>query len=240
MGECYPDPGGVPRACETGSVTSEPHGLGPTRTRVLALLQSAKGPVAVAEVADHLGLHRNSARFHLEGLRDAGYAVSAAAPLGQAGRPPLLFAATSDSPNVSNSHLMELTEVLIQNFVATLPDGSRLAEQAGRSWGRSMVDDEPDDTEPVEGLVAHLAERGFGTVAVGEQLTFTRCPFRAEVGLQELPIVCAIHQGFVDGYLEASASGMVAGRIDVGPRLCHLALQQDEGAETRDATTPVG
>ena len=74
----------------------------------------------------------------------------------------------------------------------------------------------------------------------GTQLTFTRCPFRAEVGLQELPIVCAIHQGFVDGYLEASASGMVAGRIDVGPRLCHLALQPDEGAEPRDATTPVG
>ena len=205
-------------------MTSDHHGLGPTRTRVLAVLQSSAGPVSVADVADQLGLHRNSARFHLEGLRDAGYAVSAAAPLGQAGRPPLLFAATSDSPNVSNSHLMELAEVLIQHFVATLPDGSLLAERAGRSWGASMIDDEPDALDPVDGLVEHLAERGFGTVAVGHELTFTRCPFRAEVGPQELPIVCAIHQGFVEGYLEAAGSPLEAGRIDVGPRLCHLAL----------------
>ena len=225
-------------------MTSEHHGLGPTRTRVLGLLQSATAPVSVADVADQLGLHRNSARFHLEGLRDSGYAVSAAAPVGQAGRPPLLYAATSDSPNVSNSHLMELAEVLIQNFVATLPDGSRLAEQAGRNWGTSMVDDEdPQPGSAVDGLVGHLADRGFGTVAVGHELTFTRCPFRAEVGLRELPIVCAIHQGFVDGYLEATASGLKAGRIDVGPRLCHLALQPADAATSSDAghgTAPAG
>lgn len=205
-------------------MTSEHHGLGPTRTRVLGLLQSSSTPVSVADVADQLGLHRNSARFHLEGLREAGYAVSAAAPLGQAGRPPLLFAATSDSPNVSNSHLMELTAVLIENFVSPLADGSRLAEQAGRHWGASMVDDEEDRGDPVDGLVQHLAERGFGTVAVNGDLTFTRCPFRVEVGPRELPIVCAVHQGFVDGYLEETDSGLKAGRIDVGPRLCHLAL----------------
>ncbi|HSO69606.1 MAG TPA: hypothetical protein VLQ67_08190, partial [Arachnia sp.] len=111
--------------------------------------------------------------------------------------------------------------------------------QAGRNWGASMVDDEPEDTDPVEGLVAHLAERGFGTDAVGEQLTFTRCPFRAEVGLKELPIVCAIHQGFVDGYLDASGSVMLAGRIDVGPRLCHLALHPAD-ASPLDVTTPGG
>ncbi|MHA6525778.1 helix-turn-helix transcriptional regulator [Tessaracoccus sp. G1721] len=222
-------------------MTSEHHGLGPTRTRVLGLLQSASAPVSVADVADQLGLHRNSARFHLEGLRDAGYAVSAAAPVGQAGRPPLLFAATSDSPNVSNSHLMELTEVLIQNFVTPLPDGTRLAEAAGRSWGVSMVDEEGEPRDPVDGLVDHLAERGFGTVAVGTDLTFTRCPFRAEVGLQELPVVCAIHQGFVDGYLEATGSPLKAGRIAVGPRLCHLALHSPAGADGPGrGTAPAG
>ena len=219
-------------------MTSEHHGLGPTRTRVLGLLQSATAPVSVADVADQLGLHRNSARFHLEGLRDSGFAVSAAAPVGQAGRPPLLYAATSDSPNVSNSHLMELTDVLIQNFVTPLPDGTRLAEMAGRSWGVSMVDEEGEPRDPVDGLVDHLAERGFGTVAVGTDLTFTRCPFRAEVGLRELPIVCAIHQGFVDGYLEASGSPLTAGRIDVGPQLCHLALH-DAGTPAQHIT-PAG
>ncbi|MHA6512549.1 helix-turn-helix transcriptional regulator [Tessaracoccus sp. Z1128] len=217
-------------------MSRDPHGLGPTRTRVLALLQSAPGPMAVAEVADELGLHRNSARFHLEGLRDAGYAVSAAAPLGHTGRPPLLFAATSDSPNVTNSHLMELAEVLIQNFVTTLPDGSRLAEEAGRGWGRSMTGPEGVPQDPIAGLVLHLAERGFSTSATGGHLTFTRCPFRAEVGLRELPVVCAIHQGFVDGYLGATGSDLVADRIEVGPRVCHLALH----GPPAHGTTPEG
>ncbi len=204
-------------------MSSEQHGLGPTRARVLALLQSATSPMSVADVADELGLHRNSARFHLEGLRDAGYVESKAAASGHLGRPPLVFAATSDSPNVTNSHLMELAQILIRSFVSPLPDATRLAEEAGRSWGRDAAHDESD---VVDGLVAQLAERGFGTIVGDDALTFTRCPFRGEISQSELPVVCAIHQGFVEGYLEPAEDSPAPGRIEVGPRLCHLSLDR--------------
>lgn len=212
-------------------MTSEHHGLGPTRARVLALLQSAVEPLSVADVADGLGLHKNSARFHLEGLRDAGYADCTTGVTGHLGRPPLLFTATSDSPNVTNSHLMELAQVLIRSFVATLPDAYRLAEEAGLRWGREVSPGEAAPDDVLAGLVAQLAARGFGTLNSGDALTFTRCPFRPEVGLAELPIVCAVHQGFVDGYLQSSGGGLAAARIQVGPRLCHLALLGAEEPE---------
>ena len=217
-------------------MTSEHHGLGPTRARVLALLQSAAAPLSVADVADELGLHKNSARFHLEGLREAGYVDCTTGATGHLGRPPLLFTATSDSPNVTNSHLMELTQVLIRSFVSSLPDASRLAEEAGRSWGREVSDDTEPASDVLDGLVAQLAERGFGTIRGEDALTFTRCHFRPEVGLAELPVVCAIHQGFIDGYLDSCGGTHSADRIQVGPRLCHLDLH-DAGAQMRVAAS---
>lgn len=208
-------------------MSSDQHGLGPTRARVLALLQGAPGPLSVADVADELGLHKNSARFHLEGLRESGYVECTTEATGHLGRPPLMFAATSDSPNVTNSHLMELAQVLISSFVSPLPGAQRLAEEAGYAWGRKATD---EGSDPVEGLVSQLADRGFRTVAEGGTLTFTRCPFRGEIGPAELPVVCAIHQGFVDGYLDATATGVTAGRIHVGQRLCHVAVDESSTA----------
>ena len=35
-----------------------------------------------------------------------------------------------------------------------------------------------------------------------------------------MPLVCAIHQGFLDGYLEASGAELEAGELQVGPEVC--------------------
>lgn len=195
------------------------HGLGPTRTRVLSLLQSACDPLTVGAVAEELELHKNSARFHLDALVDAGYAERSTEPSGRTGRPPLLYTATSESPTISNAHLLELTTVLLDEFVAREPDGAEQALAAGRRWGRDTRD-EPT----VEGLKDQLARRGFGVQQEGDELVFTRCPFREAISPEQLPMVCAVHQGLLDGFVEDSA--IQIGTIAVGPRTCRATLTE--------------
>ena len=203
-------------------MSSTQHGLGPTRAKVLALLQSAPVPLQVTEVADELGLHKNSARFHLDALVDSSYARRQTVAAGQPGRPPLACSATSEAPTMTNLHLLEVTQVLLAQFVAPAENALTRAEQAGRTWGAGIATQDASPADAFGDLVDHLAERGFGTShdVTTSTLTFARCPFRASIDPEQLPFICAMHQGFLDGYLEASRSGLTAGRIDIGPRTC--------------------
>ncbi|WP_231979252.1 helix-turn-helix domain-containing protein [Tessaracoccus coleopterorum] len=69
-------------------------------------------------------------------------------------------------------------------------------------------------------LAMHLGERGFGTSHEDSSITFTRCPFRGAVTDEQLPLVCAIHKGFLDGYLDATGSELTTESLEVGPRRC--------------------
>lgn len=195
------------------------HGLGPTRTRVLSLLQSASDPLTVGTVAAALELHKNSARFHLDALVAAGYATRTAEPNGRTGRPPLLYAPTDESPTVSNQHLLELATALLDEFASGPDAGEERARRAGERWGRQARGTEEPTLAALKG---HLARRGFGVHDDEDQLTFTRCPFRDIVSEDQLPMVCAVHQGLLEGFVEGSA--LRVGQLDVGPRVCTAAI----------------
>ena len=49
----------------------DPSPLGRSRADVLDMLRAADGPLGVREVAQRMGLHQNTARFHLEALAEA-------------------------------------------------------------------------------------------------------------------------------------------------------------------------
>ena len=195
------------------------HGLGPTRTRVLLLLQSTSSPLTVGAVAGELDLHKNSARFHLDALVEAGYAERSTEPSGRTGRPPLLYAATSESPTVSNEHLLQLTNVLLSEFVATDDNGAERAREAGRRWGLKSREVTP---QSVDALGEQWGHRGFGVQTRDDALVFTRCPFRDAIDDEQMPLVCALHQGLLDGFVEESPLNV--GELQVGPRECHAAL----------------
>ncbi|MFT3876932.1 MAG: MarR family transcriptional regulator [Propioniciclava sp.] len=206
---------------------TQPHGLGPTRAQVLALLQGATDPVSVNEIAEKLGVHRNSARFHLDALVAAGYAERASAPAGALGRPPLLYGPTASAPSLTNSHLLELADTLLAYVTTTASDPVAATEEAGRTWGARAV---PAGVPPCavrEGLTRELRERGFGTERDGDTLVFRRCPFRGSISPEQMPLVCAIHQGFLEGYLAASGDEFHAGKLAVGPALCTVTVTPD-------------
>ena len=78
----------------TEPVEDPARGLGPTRARVLVLLQEAQAPASAAEVAERLGLHPNTARFHLEALagRDLVTRERERLDVATPGRPRVLYA----------------------------------------------------------------------------------------------------------------------------------------------------
>lgn len=67
-------------------------GAGQQRARVLKVLQEAAAPVGAREVADSLGLHITTVRFHLKTLEEQGHIVRRRGTGEQkAGRPSLSY-----------------------------------------------------------------------------------------------------------------------------------------------------
>ncbi|MFT3887712.1 MAG: helix-turn-helix domain-containing protein [Arachnia sp.] len=204
--------------------TTQQHGLGPTRARVLSLLQGATAPKSVSDIAEELGLHRNSARFHLDALVSSGYAERSVGASGAQGRPPLLYAATAAAPTLSSTHLLELADILLAHVAASSPDAPTSTREAGRAWGARLAEAGTPPCQAMAALTQHLAERGFGTELDGETLVFRRCPFRDALPGGRMPLVCAIHQGFLDGFLAASGDDLHAGELEIGDEICTVAI----------------
>ncbi|MER6900711.1 helix-turn-helix domain-containing protein, partial [Amycolatopsis sp. NPDC000740] len=70
--------------------------LGESRARVLHALRSEGGPVAVQDVAVQVGLHPNTARFHLDGLVDSGLAERRIEDRTRPGRPRTVYVAVAE------------------------------------------------------------------------------------------------------------------------------------------------
>src|SRR5487761_1230417 len=72
--------------------------LGRSRTDVLDMLRAASQPLGVREVAQRMGLHQNTARFHLEALVEAGLAAGGGEGRDTPGRPRIGYRAVSGGP----------------------------------------------------------------------------------------------------------------------------------------------
>ncbi|WP_185744082.1 metalloregulator ArsR/SmtB family transcription factor [Arachnia propionica] len=203
------------------------HGLGPTRAKVLAVLQTSAAPVTITEVAGRLDLHPNSSRFHLEALVSSGYAARGPAATEGPGRPPTLYHATTRAPELQHTHFVELTETLLGQIRETAPEPEESAKQAGQLWGRrlasrdSSAEQQPEET--ITDLVTLLGQRGFTAFQDEGTLCFLRCPFRNNVDPELLPLVCAVHQGLLEGFL--SGSRVACGELVVGEDVCHVPLR---------------
>ena len=189
-------------------------GLGPTRRRVLAALQDATAPLSAAELGELLGLHRNSARFHLDALVGSGMAHRAAAERTTVGRPTILYAASAAAPQVAPRSYRILAQIMVRH----LQDHERpqaAAEAAGRLWGRELAaahsagptkaSHRPVTLGEAEwAVVAGLESLGFRSRAVrsraGTRIDIRPCPF-LELARTSGPVVCSVHSGLMAGLL---------------------------------------
>jgi predicted ArsR family transcriptional regulator len=206
--------------------------VGNRRTEVLSLLRQADQPMSVAEVAEAMGLHVNTARFHLDGLVEDGLAERATESRETPGRPRILY--SSEGPSLG-PRSYELLAEMLTGFVSSLDDAGPATVGLGKAWGRHLIEraapsERMDTAEAVARLDRMLDAVGFQpeshATESGVEVRLQRCPFR-EVAEKHTDVVCAIHLGLMQGALEELDAPVAATSLQpfVTPHLCIARLQ---------------
>jgi predicted ArsR family transcriptional regulator len=206
------------------------------RRAVLRTLRVSTAPMSIIEIADLLGVHPNTVRFHLDSLVSDGQVEQVEPGRKGPGRPPLMFQAVRQMDRGGTRHYKLLAEILSLGLAAD-EDPSAKALAAGRAWGqkvemRSDVEVPAASVdESIERLVDVLDELGFAPelrTSDGEkQVGLRHCPFLelAETGSN---VVCPVHLGLMQGALETWSAPVTVDRLEpfAEPDLClaHLKL----------------
>jgi predicted ArsR family transcriptional regulator len=204
--------------------------LGRSRADVLDQLRAAEGALGVRDVAQRMGLHPNTARFHLEALVEAGLAARATEDRETPGRPRIGYRAVADGPAGRRRYRL-LAEMLTSLIAGTMPLPGEAAERAGREWGAYLTEQPPPFQRPaapesVARLTEIMTELGFAPQPAADdggqyRLGLHQCPFR-EVAERHRDVICSLHLGMMRGALARMRAPLSADRLDpfVEPGLC--------------------
>jgi len=204
---------------------------GGRRLDVLRLVQAADEPLSIAQIADELGVHPNTVRFHLDTLVEEGRVEHTEPDHKGRGRPALMFRAIRQMDRGGTRRFRLLAEILAIGLAADSdPSGKALA--AGRAWGQRLrplnrPTESVDADESTGHLVDMLDELGFQPehlepdAAGDKQLGLRHCPF-LELAESSTEVVCPIHLGLMQGALEAWDAPVTVDRLDsfAKPDLC--------------------
>jgi predicted ArsR family transcriptional regulator len=212
------------------------HRLGPSRARVLALLQDAGEALSARDVGDRLGTHPNSVRFHLDALVSDGLVVRGREARDSPGRPQVTYAAAAGSPTVTGRRYRLLADTLATFLTEQLADPSAAAVKTGRAWSRSLSLPErrrgrTAEDDALDVLVGSLDSLGFESRVVRDatslRIAVSHCPF-LEVAEEHEDVVCGLHLGLMRGVLEQRESSLEVQDLEplVEPSLCLAHLSQ--------------
>ena len=213
-------------------------------TRYAIYLEIARSPMPLTTtmVAEALGLHPNTVRPHLERMRDVGLLQVETESTGGVGRPQHRYSLAPDAPSLGfEPPAMPLLSRMLIGVAAAAGATSDEAAEIGRQQGRAAAAaieassvvaelDDPDDRAAVclAALVDELARVGFDPAVADDDdrvvVAFTRCPF-AELAEANPQLVCHLHRGLVEGFVEAVGGAAVeqfGTLIDRAP--CQVAL----------------
>lgn len=194
-----------------------------TRYAIYLELARAPMPLATAQVADTLGLHPNTVRPHLERMREVGLLEVVTEAQGTVGRPQHRYSLAPDAPSLGFEPpaFPVLARMLLQLAAAAhLPAAD--AVEAGREQGTASAELRGPAGTCAGALTAELATLGFDPEAVtdpaGTTIAFTRCPFR-ELAEANPDLVCSLHRGLVEGFVEARGDAQVVDFHDLSHRV---------------------
>lgn len=212
------------------------------RAQVLRLLRESNEPLGIAEIANRLGIHANTARFHLDPLVANGQVECTRAEPGTPGRPPQLFQAVHGMDPMGARHYRVLAEALAATL-ATDPDSGRRATEAGRVWGHLQAPAHTDTSSPADGvdpveaavsvnrLIGMLNELDFAPEQNDEsrrsQIGLRNCPF-LELAVDHSEVTCSVHLGLMRGAMEWWGAPVTVDRLDpfVEADLCMVHLSE--------------
>jgi len=204
-----------------------PEELGGRREDVLAAVRGAASAVTIAEIADQLGVHPNTVRFHLDTLVADGRVERVEPEHKRPGRPPLMFRAAPGMDPGGPRHYRLLAEILTVGLAGDR-NASAKALKAGRAWASRVTRPTRKAAgaqESINRLVGLLDDLGFAPQrreSGGEaQVGLRHCPF-LELAEDTSPVVCPIHLGLMQGALEAWRAPVTVDWLEafVEPDLC--------------------
>lgn len=205
------------------------------RDEVLATLRDSSVPLGINAIAEQLGVHPNTVRFHLDALVAAGRVEQVAGGAARPGRPPHLYRASRRMDRTGPTNYRLLARMLAQHLTATERHPEQAAAGTGREWGPELIESQPaagrGRTAALTRLIGMLDGLGFRPEPLDARATQVRlrhCPF-LELIDEHGDIVCALHLGLMQGALSATGARVTVDRLDrfVEPDLCvgHVAAQ---------------
>lgn len=215
----------------------------PRHAEVLDALRHADAPLSVADVARQLGIHVNTARFHLDALVASGAAITALESSSGPGRPRTVYRPRPGMDRGGIRSYQLLAQILLSHLSSAGPGAADDATQAGRAWGGFLVGAPPPfqhltDEAAVGQLTGLLDELGFAPVAepgtVPAVIRLRHCPF-LELAEGYDQLVCRIHLGLMQGALAELRTSVAATRLEpfAEPDAC-LARLEHATAGRRD------
>lgn len=189
--------------------------------------------MTAAQLAEALGLHVTTVRFHLDQLVAAGVVTAEFTKVFGVGRPRKVYAVVPDDggPADNATSLHVLAELLTESF------GSRMTPvKAGEHWVAQHLD--LGDDGPAESAGTWLTKVGrmidvlqdwgyhpeLSTSEGGRSchIDLARCPFMDLARVNEA-VVCGIHRGIIRGVLRQLGEGDAAVTLEpfVEPDRCH-------------------
>lgn len=193
--------------------------------------------LTAAELAEVLGLHMTTARFHLDQLV-AGGLVQASFVKHGVGRPRKVYRLAAGSLQVEDDeHAMGvLTELLAESFGATATGAPLTPFDAGRRWAEQNVAPTAEGAPAASpgawlttigrlvdvlrswGYTPRLSTSGGGRTV---ELDLVHCPF-LDLARSHPAVVCGIHRGLIAGTLEqlGEPGAEVSLEPFVGPHRC--------------------
>lgn len=234
--------GGRGRAGYDGTTGGTDHGG--RRTHIIQILRDSKSPVSVAEVAELVGIHVNTARFHLESLADAGLATREQETRATPGRPKILY--TGTLPNQTHERAQGyrlLAEMLTMTVAQHIEDAGDVVYEVGRAWGRYLTTSPaPFEQLSEEDVLARLVDKmdalWFAPEMTGgddPKLYLHNCPFLTTAE-RNPEVVCSLHGGLINGSLAELGSTQRAAELHplVTQHLCYARMVPAAGREEDD------
>ncbi|MCB0880658.1 MAG: helix-turn-helix domain-containing protein [Thermoleophilia bacterium] len=206
----------------------------PTRRSVEHHLRARTDGAGVEEIADALGLHPNTVRFHLARLVEDGRATWKEGPPRGRGRPRRRYAARPDMDRDGRRDYLTLARMALDG-IAHVPDAAAVAHGAGRRWGASVA----ARASRGAGLESALDGLGFAPrrAAGGGAIDLHQCPFLDAVDSHG-ELVCQAHLGLMRALAEALEPGVRIERVEpfARPGVCVATLAGPR--HTDDERTP--
>lgn len=189
-----------------------------SRVQILDLLRRAGTTLTVAQVADAVGLHQNTAREHLQTLVDGGFVDRETEVRTTRGRPRALYRypapgqGREPGAGLDEALRVRLAEVAIASYAARPPR----AAGGDPAWGQLAA------------LEQHFAELGMEPEASPQErhVHLWRCPVRA-LARDHTAVVCRVHAELARQVLARTPGPLEVDRLEpfVGPEHCVLHLR---------------